>query len=322
MRRNIFIAGGTGLIGRALVRQLLLRSQELQIDSITLLSRNPQKFSVVAPDIVSHNIIKILHGDLIADQLPTMQYTDVIHAAADVNDLLVKDRAAYFWDIVSGTKRMLDFAERSNCSRFLYLSSGAVYGPGNYPEAGIPEDWAVAPPLTDEKSAYGQAKRASEHLCMLFSKKTGIAVKVARIFAVVGEEMPLDGQYAIGNFVRDAMSKTSDAIVIKGDGTPVRSFLHVDDVAQWLLRIHASSSLHDVFNVGSEIPVSIRQLAEIISRNSPFPKPVVITQNEPDYAGRSVYLPDCSHARLTLGVQQTIDLENAIQRLFKRLHSS
>jgi nucleoside-diphosphate-sugar epimerase len=320
--RKFFIAGGTGLIGRALVRQLLQRAQELQIDFITLLSRDPQKFSGIAPDIASNSIIKMLRGDVANGDLPTNQYTDVIHAASDTNDLLVKDRSAYFWDIVSGTKHMLDFAAKSGCSRFLYLSSGAVYGPGNYPEAGIPEDWAIAPSLADEKSTYGQAKRASEHLCLLFSKNTGVATKVARIFAVIGDEMPLDGQYAIGNFVRDALSKTSDTITIKGDGTPVRSFLHVDDVAQWLLKIHAGNTLHDVFNVGSEIPVSIKQLAEIISKNSPSQKTVVVAQKEPDYAGRSIYLPDCAHARIALGVTQTIDLASAVKQIFAKLQTS
>jgi dTDP-glucose 4,6-dehydratase len=317
--RKFFIAGGTGLIGRAFVRQLLQQVQELQIDSITLLSRDPVNFSGVAPDIAGNNKIRLLRGDLNNDNLPLSQYTDVIHAAADTNDLLVKDRSVYFWNIVSGTKRMLEFAEKSGCSRFLYLSSGAVYGPGNYPQSGIPEDWAIAPSLFDEKSAYGQAKRASEYLCLLFSKRTGVAVKIARIFAVVGEELPLDGQYAIGNFVRDALSSTTDAITIKGDGTPIRSFLHVDDVAQWLLKIHASESAFDTFNVGSEIPVSIKQLADIVSKHSPSHKPVVVTQKQQDYAGRSVYLPDCSHARSVLGVEQTIDLESAIQRLFMRL---
>jgi dTDP-glucose 4,6-dehydratase len=322
VNRNFFITGGTGLIGRALLRQLLPQGESLGISSITLLSRAPEKFSRQAPDIANHKMVHLLKGDLTSMPLPAGRYTDIIHGAADTSDSLQHDRIDYFWDIVSGTKRMLDFAEQCGCNRLLYLSSGAVYGPGPYPESGIPENWAAAPSLMDEKSTYGHAKRASEHLCMLFSKKARIAVKVARIFAVVGEEMPLDGRYAIGNFVRDALSTTSDAITINGDGTPVRSYLHVDDVARWLLAVHASESQFGAFNVGSELPVSIRQLADIISKHSPSRKPVVVTQKEPDYAGRSVYLPDCSHARAALGVKQTIDLENAIQQLFARLQSS
>lgn len=304
------------------MRQLLPQVDTLNIASITLLTRDPEKFSRLAPDIALHKVVRLLKGDLTTVTLPTDRYTDIIHGAADTNDSAIQDRIAYFWDITAGTKRMLDFAAQGGCNRFLYLSSGAVYGPGQYPETGIPEDWPIAPSLADEKSTYGQAKRASEHLCRLFSQQTGMAVKIARIFAVIGEEMPLDGQYAIGNFIRDALSKTSDTITIKGNGMPIRSFLHVDDVAQWLLKIHASDTLHDVFNVGSDIPVSIKQLAEIVSRNSPSRKPVVVTQKEQDYAGRSVYLPDCTHARTALGVTQTIDLESAIRQIFSRLQTS
>jgi nucleoside-diphosphate-sugar epimerase len=321
VNRKFFITGGTGLIGRALMRQLLPQVEALSIASITLLTRDPEKFSQLAPDIADHKAVRLLKGDLITVALPTDRYTDIIHGAADTNNSIIKDRIAYFWDITAGTKRMLEFAAQSGCNRFLYLSSGAVYGPGKYPQTGIHEDWAIAPSLADEKSSYGQAKRASEHLCRLFSQQTGIVAKIARIFAVVGDEMPLDGQYAIGNFIRDALSKTSDIITINGDGTPIRSYLHVDDVAQWLLKIHANDTSHDVFNVGSEIPVSIKQLAEIISKNSPSKKPVVVTQKERDYAGRSVYLPDCTHARTTLGVTQTIDLEHAVQEILFRLQA-
>jgi nucleoside-diphosphate-sugar epimerase len=321
VNRNFFITGGTGLIGRALMRQLLPHVDALKISSVTLLSRDPEKFSQLAPDIAHHKVVQLLKGDLTTITLPTERYTDIIHAAADTNDSVIQDRIAYFWDITSGTKRMLDFAAQCGCNRFLYLSSGAVYGLGQYPETGIPEDWPIAPSLADDKSTYGQAKRASEHLCRLFSQQTGIAIKIARIFAVVGEEMPLDGQYAVGNFIRDALSKTSDTITIKGDGTPIRSFLHVNDVAQWLLKMHASDALHDVFNVGSDVPVSIKQLAEIVSKNSPSRKSIVVAQKEQDYAGRSVYLPDCTHAHTALGVTQTIDLESAIKQIFNRLQS-
>ncbi|HEY8099794.1 MAG TPA: NAD(P)-dependent oxidoreductase [Burkholderiaceae bacterium] len=322
MNRNFFITGGTGLIGRALMRQLLPQIEALGISSITLLTRDPEKFSQLAPDIANHKAVRLLKGDLATVVLPTDSYTDIIHGAADTNDSFIQDRIAYFWDITAGTKRILDFAAQCGCNRFLYLSSGAVYGPGQYPETGIPEDWALAPSLADEKSTYGQAKRASEHLCRLYSKQMGMAVKIARIFAVIGEEMPLDGRYAIGNFIHDALSETSDAITIKGDGTPIRSFLHVDDVAQWLLKIHASDTPQDVFNVGSDISVSIKQLAEIVSKNSPSKKPVVVTQKERDYAGRSVYLPDCTHVRTALGVTQTIDLESAVQKIFTRLQTN
>ena len=304
------------------MRQLLPNVEALNIGSITLLSRDPEKFSRLAPDIAQHKTVRLLKGDLATVTLQTERYTDIIHGAADTNDAVIQNRIAYFWDITSGTKRMIDLAAQCGCNRFLYLSSGAVYGPGPYPETGVPESWAAAPSLADEKSAYGQAKRASEHLCKLFSQQTGVAVKIARIFALIGEEMPLDGRFAIGNFIRDALSQTSDAITIKGDGTPIRSFLHVEDVARWLLKIHASDTLHDVFNVGSDIPVSIKQLAEIVSNNSPSKKPVVVAQKEQDYVGRSVYLPDCTHARTTLGVTQTIGLENAVQQIFTRLQTS
>lgn len=319
MGRRFFITGGTGLIGRALLRELLPNLPSLDISSITLLSRDPDRFAQAAPDIARHAAVRLVAGDVATVAPPESGYTDVIHGATDSGDLGVADRYAYFWSIVSGTKRMLDLASQWQTERFLYLSSGAVYGPGEYPVTGIPESWAIAPALADGDSAYGQAKRASEHLCALWAARSGRSAKVARIFSVVGDEMPLSGQYAMGNFIRDAISPGQEAITIKGDGTPVRSYLHVDDVARWLIRIHDSPAGYDVFNVGSEVKISIRQLAQVVSANARVPKPVVVSRQAADYAARSVYVPDCRHAAETLKLSQSIDLATAVRRVLRTL---
>lgn len=317
MARTFFITGGTGLIGRALVRALLRQRKALDIDQIALLSRNPERFRTIAPDIASAFGIRLVQGDMASGEWPQEPFTDIVHGATEVNDLLVFNRLAYAWGIAEGTKRTLKYAETTGCQRYLYLSSGAVYGPGPYPKPGIPETWTTAPPLDSPLTAYGQAKRFSEHLCALFAEQSGIAVRIARIFSVIGSETPLDGQYALGNFIDQAISPNNDAIRIKGDGTASRSYLHVDDLASWLIALHERGPHRCIYNMGAEREVTIRELAEMISNFCAQKKPLVVENSISNYARRMRYFPDCGALRAALGVEETISLELALDSLFK-----
>ena len=322
MQRRFFVTGGTGLIGRALVRTLLREREALNIGRLTLLTRNPDRFAVIAPDIAFADGVHLLKGAMTDGGWPNDSFTDIIHGATDINDLLVSDRLAYAWSIVEGTKRTLDYATKCGCERYLYLSSGAVYGPGPYPETGIPEDWSTAPALNSVATAYGQAKRFSEHLCALFAERAQVSTRIARIFSVIGPETPLDGQYALGSFITQAVTAHYDCIRIKGDGMASRSYLHVDDLARWLIAIHEMGTGHEVFNVGSSREITIRDLAHIIAAHSRSAKRVFIEGSMSDYAGRVRYMPDTRLIRKRLAVSETINLESAIHSLIERAESN
>ncbi|WP_428311598.1 NAD-dependent epimerase/dehydratase family protein [Hydrocarboniphaga sp.] len=319
MARKFFITGGTGLIGRALVRALLAQRSALNIDQLTLLTRHPERFRAVAPDIADAEGIRLLQGDMSSVAWPKETFTDLVHGATDVNDMQVSDRLAYAWSIAEGTRRTLEYAKQSGCERYLYLSSGAVYGPGPYPEAGIPENWSTAPDLASPSTAYGQAKRFSEHLCALHAEQNPIAVRIARIFSVIGDESPLDGQYALGNFVQEAISPSAACIRIKGDGTASRSYLHVSDVAKWLLNLHERGPRISTFNVGAKREVTIRQLAEIVAGLSSPRKAVIVEGKTPNYGGRTRYFPDCQLIVAALGVTEEHSLEVAISSILSNL---
>lgn len=318
MARKFFITGGTGLIGRALVRALLRRREVLDIDQLTLLSRNPERFRTIAPDIANAPGIRLIQGDMATGEWPQEPFTDIVHGATEVNDRMVSDRFAYAWSIAEGTKRTLEYAETSGCQRYLYLSSGAVYGPGAYPDTGIPETWSTAPSLESPHTAYGQAKRFSEHLCSLLAERSTIAVRIARIFSVIGPEIPLDGQYALGNFIRQAVSPGTDTIRIKGDGTATRSYLHVDDLARWLIALHEQGPHCCTFNLGSQREITIRGLAEMVSKFSDQKKLVIVEDRISNYAGRSRYFPNCEALRKELGVVETLSLELALDSVFTK----
>ena len=80
----------------------------------------------------------------------------------------------------------------------------------------IAEDYAGAPSTVDTGSAYGQAKRVSEFMSTMYGRTYGFDAIIARLFAFVGPLLPLDANYAVGNFVRDVLG--GGPVRIAGDG--------------------------------------------------------------------------------------------------------
>ncbi len=233
----MFITGGTGFFGHWILESLLWANDILDLDvKIVLLSRNPDAFSKKNPQLAYHPAVSWIQGDVKTFDFPEGQFSYVIHAASEGNVRLAQENPILLFDtIVEGTHHVLEFARTHGTRKLLFTSSGAVYGRQPPELTHIPEDYSGAPDVMNPRSAYGEGKRAAELLCNLYSQQFGLETKIARCFAFVGPYLPLNANYAIGNFIRDAIN--GGPIVIKGDGTPYRSYLYAADLAIWLWTI-------------------------------------------------------------------------------------
>ena len=175
----------------------------------------------------------------------------------------------------------------------------------------ISETWNSNLQPNDVRTAYGQAKRAAEHMCFLYSDYYGIDVVVARCFSFVGPDLPRDVHYAIGNFIRDALS--SDTITVNGDGTPLRTYLNQEDLACWLFQILLRSNSGMIYNVGSDEVISIADLAHLVRDILSPSKPVRILSNPNLSAPRNIYVPDVTKAHRDLNLQVSINLAESIR---------
>ncbi len=305
---RIFLTGGTGFVGKSLLDYFGLAAQRHGADfEVCVLSRNPRRFIAHNPQYEGLSWLEWAEGELASLPTGLGRFTAVIHAAADTH--AVASGVQWIEQIVWGTRAVLDFALAHGCQRFLSLSSGAVYGPQPAHLTHLPEDYAGAPPTTSPASVYGQAKRLAEQLCTLYCHEHGLHTVSARCFSLVSEHVPLAGPYAIGNFIGDALA--GGPLRIKGDGNTLRSYLYGLDMAHWVVTLMLRGEAGQAYNVGSDVAISIRQLAELVAATL-APEARIESAAVAPAGSRSVYVPDISRCR-QLGLEVCTPLRLAIQ---------
>ena len=174
-----------------------------------------------------------------------------------------------------------------------------------------PAPWIFKEPL-DLRSADSIAKRDSEHLCALAGSEHGLPVIICRPFAFCGQDLPLDVHFAVGNFIRDALWK--DKITVSGDGSPVRSYLDQDDLAALLTSLLTDGQPGEAYNLGSDEPISILDLAHLVLDLIAPGKRVDVLKSSDGVASRQYYVPDISKVTKALGVRKTVSLGDSIVR--------
>lgn len=296
--KRLFITGGTGFFGKSML-DYRLRHPEWKWSNAkwVVLSRSPERFVAACPRLANQVGVSFVAGDVRDFDFPEGRFDAIVHAATSAVTTL--SDAEMTSVIVDGARRVADFAKASECQRVLFASSGAVYGPQFAP---VSETSPCAP-----ATAYGKGKLTAEELLV----GSGLDVKIARCFAFAGPYLNRGIHFAIGNFIQNCVD--GKAIVINGDGTPLRSYLYADDLVEWLFAILRRGESGRPYNVGSDRAVSIRELAETV-RDALGSKSEIVVKGTPTIGAKpSVYVPVIDRARSELGLEVKVSLEDAVR---------
>lgn len=309
---RIFMTGGTGFVGLAMLEQLAAAHERLQLGAtVVVLTRDPRQFAEREPELARHEWITAVTGDIRSFECPPGHFSHVIHAATETQPARTReDRVRVFDTIVDGTTRALEAARRCEAGRFLMVSTGAVYGQQPQGTSHVDEAYQGGPDVMVPARSGAEAKRAAESLCALFAGD-GLDVIVARPFAFVGPHLPLDLHYAIGNFIRDALS--GGPVRILGDGTAVRSYMYSSDLAQWLWTMLVGGRSLRPYNVGSERAITIAEAAHAVA-DVCGGCAVHVAQRPQPGATVDRYVPSTARARTELGLMETVPFEEALAR--------
>jgi dTDP-glucose 4,6-dehydratase len=310
---RLFFTGATGFIGTWMLEALAFANERFGLGvRVVVQTRDSTSARARLGWMIEHLPIEFVTGDVRLGCPFDGSATHFIHGATDARANLNREKPLEMFDsIVTGTRNALECASRAGVSRFLQLSSGAVYGPALQGRPFHESDTTGPDPLSSS-AAYAEGKRAAEQLCAISARAGQIShIGIARCFAFVGPGLPLDAHFAIGNFIRDGL-KGGD-IVIGGDGTAVRSYLHAGDLAVWLWNILLRGQSLRPYNVGSEEGLSIRQIAEAVAGRFSH-RPQVRVLGTPGSAMADVYVPSTERARVELGLKAWTSLPEAIDR--------
>lgn len=301
--KTVLLTGATGFMGKWLLASLALWNDAHALGVHCLaLSRDPGAFLARWPAFRRADI-SFLAGDVrqvAALSLPG-KIDIIVHAAADA---LPNSGAEEMRNvIVGGTEATLRVAESRHTSRYLYVSSGAVYGPMLRPAR---EDDVCRP-----EGVYGCAKREAEKRCLARSAVSGFpfSLTIARCFAFAGPWLPLD-RFAVGNFIRDRLAGRT--IEILGDGEDVRSYMYPTDMVLWLWIMLLFGKPSGIYNVGSGCGITLKKAAALAAGQERG----IVVRYLPQYAGgsRRVYVPSVGKAERELDLVGAVDYEEAVRR--------
>lgn len=311
--RRLFVTGGTGFWGRWLLESFAHANKSLGLNAeAVVLTRNPDAFRHRAPVLSSESCIRLLSGDVCSFPEPAGEFSHIVHAASDLS---VADPLSPLGTIdtaLRGTRRVLEFARDHGVEKILYASSGAVYGPMVRGRGAVRECAPVSPLVLDKTGAYAESKRLAELVSCIYGREHGIEVKIARGFAFIGPFLALESHLAAASFMRSALK--GEPIVIRSHGQTVRSYLYGADLAVWLWTILFKGTSFVPFNVGSDVPVTIQELALTISEACGSASNVVVEGKLDASKEVEVYLPEISKARSELGLDVFTPFFEAVRR--------
>lgn len=252
---KFFITGGAGFIGFHLVRALLHLGKKITIYD---------NFSNSSKDKISTLIqkeVNLIEGDILDYSKLSESMKDhdiIIHLAAQIDvDESIKNPDYTKKVNVDGTINILNSCKKNKIKNFIAISSAAVYGNSN----DLPlKETSYLKPI----SPYGQSKLDMEKEIKIFSKNNDLNSIILRIFNVFGKGQTDAYAGVITKFCNNI--KNNKPLIIFGDGTFSRDFIHVLDVVQAI--INASNKIDGkkgkVYNISSETKTSVQELAELI----------------------------------------------------------
>ena len=256
---RLLITGGAGFQGSATVARLS-REHELAV-----LNTPSERARAVAENMPR---VEVIWGSVTDTEVVQKAVADrdaVLHLAARVNvDESIADPASHLAVNTFGTLNVLDSVRKHGC-RMLHVSSCEVYGSPLLP--GLIEENAEFRP----HSPYAASKAAADRLCFAYYKTYGTRVTILRPFNVYGEGQR-DGKTGavIAIFARRAIA--GEPLVVFGDGSQSRDFIHIDDVVRAYELVLEQEGLDgEAINFGTGEATTIAEIAQRFSSRAGVP---------------------------------------------------
>lgn len=291
----VFVAGHGGMVGSAVCRRLAT------MPSIEVMTRSRSELDLCEESQVNEFFSK-------------NRPATVIFASAKVGGIHANKTfpVEFLTDNLRQELATIHASFRNGVGRFLFLGSTCIYP--RLAKQPIKEDELLASPLEQTNEAYAIAKIAGLKLCQYFRQQYGVLYHSAMPTNLYGpgDNYHPDHSHVLPGLIRrihEAKVRGDASVTIWGTGTPLREFLHVDDLADAILHLCQLDNPPDWVNVGTSLDVSIFDLARLVAKTIGFKGEIRTDPSQPDGTPRK--LTDTTLIRST-GWAPKVELEHGI----------
>lgn len=297
---KIFIAGHRGMVGSAIHRNLCAKGYKNIITktSSELDLRNSQK---------------------VAEFFETEQPKYVFLAAAKVGGIYANNtyRAEFLYDNLMIQNNVIHNSYEQKVKKLLFLGSSCIYP--KLAQQPLKEEYLLTGELESTNEPYAIAKIAGIKMCDAYRSQYGCNYISAMPTNLYGpnDNYDLATSHVLPAMLRkfhEAKVNNHNEVTLWGDGTPLREFLHVDDLAEACYYLMEKYNDYGQVNIGVGADLSIKNLAEIIQKITEFTGKIIWDTTKPNGTPRK--LLDVSKIN-TLGWQASIPLEEGIKQVYK-----
>jgi len=258
---NILVTGATGLIGSCLIDALMAfpgRSYHVYALGRNV-KRASERFNPYYKDshfhFIQHDVTVPLQGDT--------QFDYIIHAASNASPHYFRTAPV---EIIKsntiGVSNLMEYGISHGMRRFLYVSTGEIYGEGD--GRIFTEDYNGYVNITNPRSCYPSSKRAAETLCVSYMTEYGANVVIARPCHVYGPHFTESDNRVYAQFIRNILN--GEDIIMKSTGEQYRSWCYVVDCITALLHLLLKGEKGEAYNIADSYSnITIKQLAEMIA---------------------------------------------------------
>ncbi len=300
--KTSLVTGGAGFLGAHVVNELL-RDENQRVVILDDLSGGFRENTNSAATFVDGSI---LDASLVNRLCEQHQFDYIYHLAAYAAEGLSHfiKRFNYQNNLI-GSVNLINAAVNYNVKHFVFSSSIAVYGTNQLP---MHENLIPMP-----EDSYGIAKYAVEQELAVSKHVFGLDYTIFRPHNVYGEGQNISDKYrnVIGIFMNNIMK--GEPLRIFGDGEQTRAYTHIADVAPHIARAaEIQEAACETFNVGSDTPATVNELAELVMQAMGKEVPVIRVQ-----AREEVKHAYCSHEKFqkVFGIPSTVSLEEGLKRM-------
>ncbi len=272
--KRVWVAGHRGMVGGAVVRRLASEGCEI----IT----------------AGRHVVDLTDQKTVMDWMMETKPDAIVMAAAKVGGIKANNDfpVDFLLQNLQIETNIMDAAHKSGVERFLFLGSSCIY-PKLAPQP-IPEDSLLTGPLEPTNEWYAIAKIAGIKLCQAYrtqyDNRDWISAMPTNLYGP-GDNYDLQSSHVLPALLRkfhEAKEAGAPSVELWGSGTPLREFLHCDDLADALVFLLKDYSGYEHVNCGSGIEVTIRELAETIAKVVGYEAELIFDATKPDGTPRKL----------------------------------